>query len=102
MITVLAKDLEKAGAGVDIERVVPEWFKTVDGRIEEARLDLVVRLPGATMSERIEISIRSPFSASFDHAHGAHATALQAGVAAKEGEDTKAPSLRAQCSTTSV
>jgi hypothetical protein len=89
LVTVLAKDLEKAGAGVDIERVVPEWYVITEERIEEARLDLVVRFPGAPWAERIDVSIRSPFSAKFARAGGARATALKPGVAAAEGEADK-------------
>lgn len=89
LVTVLARDLEKAGAAVDIERVVPEWYALTDAGIEEARLDLVTRFPGAPWAERIDVTIRSPFSSKFDRANGGRATAEQPGVAAKEGENDK-------------
>ena len=89
LITVMANDLEKAGAGVEVERVIPEWYVVTAERIEEARLDLVVRFPGAPFAERIDISIRSPFSSKFARANGARSTATEIGIAAKEGEADK-------------
>ena len=87
LITVLRRDLERSGAGVDIERVVPEWYNVMDdGTISEARLDLVVRYPGSAATERIDVSVRSPFAACFARAQGGRATAVNVGVAAREGE----------------
>ena len=46
----------RAGALVDVERVVPEWFEVrTDGTIEEARLDLVVRWPGGPSAAMIDV-----------------------------------------------
>ena len=87
--TVLGAELERAGAAVDFERVVPEWYTTRDdGTIEEARLDLVVHFPGAAAMERIDVTIRSPFAVAFERAAG-RLTACAAGAAARAGEEAK-------------
>ena len=88
--TVLREDLLRSGAAVETERGVPEWYvEEPDGTIKEARLDLVVRFPGASVMERIDVAIRSPFAGHFERAGGARATAQKAGVAAKAGENDK-------------
>ena len=69
---------------------MPEWYTVgEDGVINEARLDLIARFPGAADAERIDVAVRSPFATCFDRARGQRATAQQVGMAAKEGESDK-------------
>ena len=55
----------------------------------EARLDLVVRYPGAAFAERVDVSVHSPYAACFVRARAQRATTHQVGVASREGEADK-------------
>jgi hypothetical protein len=80
LMTVLRRFLEKAGAAVDEERVVPEWYKLrPDGSIVEARLDLVVRFPGGSAIERVDVTVMSPFSATYARGEGGPSSAVRPG-----------------------
>ena len=90
LMTVLRRALEKSGAAVDEERVVPEWYKMQrDGSIKEARLDLVVHYPGSSAVERIDVTVFSPFSAVHQRGESASSASIRPGAAAKVAEKSK-------------
>ena len=89
LVTTVRRALERSGAAVSIERVIPELYvRKPTGDIAEALMDLVTSWPGAGIQERIDVSVRSPFNSSFHKATG-WLTAAKAGVAAAQGERDK-------------
>ena len=66
LYTILRQEFDWAGASIDLEYVVPEYYSVdSDGRIHEARIDLVVSFLGSPVTERIDVAVRIPFCCAF-------------------------------------
>ncbi|CAK0898381.1 unnamed protein product, partial [Prorocentrum cordatum] len=80
----LEEELRSAGAVVDLERRVPELYRTLpDGAIQEAVMDLVVAFPANAERWWLDVNFRSPFNASLADAGRAPGAAAAAGDRAK-------------------
>ena len=93
----LKQMLTRAGAEVDLERVVPSLYHVgSDGRFVEAILDAIVITPRCVNSVPLDVTIRCPHSERCDRDSASAATSPA--VAAMQGEQEKlrryGPSVR--------
>ena len=66
MVHVVAAQLKRAGAEVDIERAVPEWAgRGPKGAPEEAVMDIVARWPGTNQLHYLDVTIRAAWAARY-------------------------------------
>ena len=81
----LCRELRRAGANVDLERVIPELSGRRQAGRQEATavMDLCVNFPGTAERLLIDVTIRAPHAARYKEAHRAVGTAAAAGAKEK-------------------
>ena len=83
LAAALARELRRCGAEVDLERTVLELARRDEaGNLKEAILDLVVTFPGTFQQHYVDVTIRCPHAARYEHA--AVAPGEAASAAARE------------------
>ena len=80
----LGQLLTSAGANVDYERPVPDFYRLrTDGSVQDAILDIVATFPGDVCYHAIDVSIRAPQASRYAD------TATRAGVPSSTGSAEK-------------